>query len=139
MRIVRPDIVAWFAKQTRCEHCKRHCPNGCDPHHYWYFSQIGSGSKMDHPWNLVSLCRGWTNGHWASCHDDAHSGRILKVSLLAIVAAREGLIQPQIERVLRRLYLAPKGTRFRLPAGWREIFGDTDESSTRTRAGQTGR
>jgi hypothetical protein len=64
---------------------------------------------LDHPLNLVSLCRGFWKGKWVSCHDDAEAGRITKADLACIVSAREGMLQDELEAELWRLYRLPKG------------------------------
>lgn len=94
MQIIDNDLLFAFRLRGICEWCKRKCL--CDPHHYWYRRGMGGGSRLDHPWNLVSLCR--------SCHDDHHAGhRPLRIDLLAIVAAREGVTQDEITQELLRL------------------------------------
>jgi len=62
---------------------------------------MGGGRVLDVPINLVPLC--------ARCHVDSHAGRRpLACDLLAVVGAREGLLQHEIERRVRYLARAPK-------------------------------
>lgn len=94
MQIIDDDLLLDFRLSFRCEWCGRKGPVDC--HHYWYRRGMGGGSRLDHPWNLVAICR--------SCHDDHHAGhRPLRIDLLAIVAAREGVTQDEITQELLRL------------------------------------
>lgn len=62
---------------------------------------MGGGYRLDVRLNLVSLCR--------ACHQEHHAGhRPLYVDLLALVAAREGVQQGDVERVVTELRNAPK-------------------------------
>lgn len=86
MRIIDTDVLAAFRRKTACEWCGEPSRVGLDPHHFW-FSR--GASRLDHPWNLISLCR--------PCHNGAHAGAISRVSLLAVVAKREGKTPETIE------------------------------------------
>ena len=96
MKLIDPEVLRMFREKTTCEFCGRPCPDGCDPHHFWRKRGMGGGSRIDHPLNLISLCRGYYRGKWVSCHDDAEAGRITKYDLLALVARREGVLQDEI-------------------------------------------
>lgn len=65
MKVIRPDILRAFIVD-RCCWCDR---TGGSEGHYWWFRR--SQGRLDHPWNLISLCRGFHKGIWVSCHEDA--------------------------------------------------------------------
>ncbi len=79
-----------------CEWCKKRVRRR-EPHHI--FSR-GSG-RIDHRYNLISLCAVFSGG--SNCHHEVHQGHILRESLLAIVAQREGVSQTDIRATLLRL------------------------------------
>lgn len=81
MRIVNNAIRAEFAARVRCEHCKKPCPQGCDPAHCY---SRGAG-WVDIRCNLVALCR--------VCHGNNHANHEPYLNdLLQIAADREGVL-----------------------------------------------
>ena len=107
--IVKDKVVlARFRLPGPCEYCGRPCPNGRDPHHAVIKRGMGGGRRLDVPENLISLCRGFYQGKWVSCHDDAERGVIPKADLLAIIARRENMLQDEIEAYLWLLLRRPK-------------------------------
>ena len=72
--------------------------------HHIFCRGIGGGSRLDHRYNLISL------GPWYSCtcHADAQANRITKADLLALVSAREGVLQSDIEDEINRLRRTPR-------------------------------
>lgn len=102
MEIIDDELLDFFRESFRCEWCKKATIVDC--HHYWYRRGIGGGSRLDHPWNLVSLCR--------ADHDAHHQGNVpTRTDLLAIVAAREGVLQDDIIAELLRLRNLPREER----------------------------
>ena len=102
MRIVDPAMLGMFRLAHRCDFCGRATPHGCDPAHL--FSR-GAG-RLDVRINLMSLCRGMFEGHYASCHEDQHAGLLTQADLLAKKAAILGCQQGDIRDAvqwLRRL------------------------------------
>jgi len=84
-----------FRSATKCSWCGKPTPQGCDPAHVFHRG-MGGSLKMDHPWLLVSLCR--------ACHAQSHWGhRPTQMDLLAIAAAREGVLQDDIRELCYRL------------------------------------
>lgn len=74
------------ATTPRCQWCGTKPPT--DMHHL-YQRGLGGGSHLDIRINLLALCR--------VCHGDAHAGVIDRDSLLAVVAAREGVMRQDIK------------------------------------------
>ena len=105
-----PELLAEFRQARSCEYCNRATPGGCDPHHFWRKRGMGGGSRIDHRFNLVSLCRGFVNGEFVSCHDQAERGVILRSELLEIVAKREKKQPSEIIAELERIRNLPKGS-----------------------------
>lgn len=106
-----PKTLKRFRDVGKCSWCGRPTPDGCDPHHL-VKRGMGGGSRLDIPGNLVSLCRGYYRGQWVSCHDDAERGDITRESLLAVVAAREGVMQADILAEIKRVQALPKGSEY---------------------------
>jgi hypothetical protein len=99
MTIIDEELLDQFRRKTRCEYCKQHSRSGCDPHHY-KAKGMGGGKRLDHPWNMIALCR--------ACHSAVHDGNIPRCSLLLIIATREGAAQDAIEMELNRLIRLPR-------------------------------
>ena len=100
MIIEDPELLSLFRLPGPCEYCGRLCPWGRDPAHI-FARGLGGGSQVDIRENIVSLCR--------VCHTDSHAGnRPLRCDLLALAAAREGVLQADIERVVFDLLRLPK-------------------------------
>jgi hypothetical protein len=68
-----------------------------DAHH---ILSKGAG-RVDIPVNLLPLCRG--------CHGLTHTGEIARFDLLAVSAARHGVMQDAIEQEVYRVRRLPKG------------------------------
>ncbi len=82
-----------------CEWCKEPFLNRQAAH--VFAKAMGGANRLDVPMNLVSLC-GW-------CHVQSHAGHEpTQDDLLAVVAAREKMLQPDVERRLRLMMRAPK-------------------------------
>jgi len=98
--IVRSDkTLSLFRGPGPCAWCGRWHPRRHAAH--VLARGAGGGSRLDVPLNLVSLC--------PDCHQGHHAGRRpLRCDLLALVAAREGLLQGDVEAELFRLRRAPK-------------------------------
>lgn len=97
MRIVDEQLLEEF-RHGPCCWCGKRGPT--DAAHV-FARGMGGGSRLDVRINLCSLCR--------ACHWFSHSGhRPLRCDLLALVAAREGLQQAEIEREIFRLLREPK-------------------------------
>lgn len=109
MRIVDKHALARFAGPGCCELCGRWCEQR-DPHHWRIKRGHGGGCRMDHPWNLVAVCRGWTQTGWVSCHDDAQARRIHPATIAAIVSRRENVLQDTLEAGILALWNAAKGS-----------------------------
>lgn len=67
---------------------------------------LGGGTRIDHPWNVCSLCSGMFGCHAAHHRDE----QPLLCDLEAIVAAREGVLQGDLKRFWYACLAAPKGT-----------------------------
>jgi hypothetical protein len=89
------EALAQCRSRNKCEWCGVKTPRGCDPHHYYFRKGFGGWGRIDHAYNLIALCR--------QCHEDAHFGHITRHDFLALVAAREGVLQGEIETYLRYL------------------------------------
>lgn len=99
MKIIDEALLDCFRRKEACEWCHARTRAGLDPHHI-IAKGMGGGNRLDHPWNLVALCR--------ACHQLVHQGQILRIDLWAIVAAREGVLQEAIERELWSILRLPR-------------------------------
>ena len=106
MRIIDEKLLSRFRGPGFCDWCKKYV-RGRHPHHLWRRG-IGGAWRMDLAINLAALCYAFQGGD--NCHERAHSGEILRCDLLAIVAAREGVQQADIEREMWRLRRTTDGT-----------------------------
>lgn len=95
MRIIDESLLDIFRHKTKCHWCGLRT-DGCDPAHA--FSR-GAG-RLDIAINLIALCR--------ECHTANHAGHIMRCDLLAIIAVREGVLQPDIEAVVWWIRRQPK-------------------------------
>lgn len=93
MKIVDEKLLSLFRRGGPCEYCKRMTIRR-QPHHI-FCRGLNSARRLDVAINLIALC--------LQCHADFHNGRILRCDLLALVAAREGRLQGEIEAELYRL------------------------------------
>lgn len=97
MRIVNEKLLKEF-RVGPCCWCGR--TGRTHPHHV-FGRGMGGATRLDVRVNLVSLCFG--------CHRQTHMGRRpIRVDLLAVVAAREGLMQDEITRTILELRNAPQ-------------------------------
>jgi hypothetical protein len=108
MRVVDENLLQMFRGKPRCEWCGRTNGGQLQPHHLWCRG-MGGGGRLDVPVNLIALCA-------VPCHHDAQEGRILKADLLAVVAAREGVLQQDIIDEVNRLRRTPGTRRVDQPA-----------------------
>lgn len=99
MRIINEALLDTFRRKEACEYCKTRTQSGLDPHHY-LAKGMGSGRRIDHPWNLLAVCR--------ACHQLIHQGQIARCDLLAVIATREKTTQDAIELELHRLVRLPR-------------------------------
>jgi hypothetical protein len=88
-----------FRGRGRCEYCHRQCRNR-EPHHIRQRG-IGGWSRVDVPINLISLGSAMPGD--CNCHGRFHVGHIPRCDLLALVAAREGVLQGEIEAEMDRI------------------------------------
>jgi hypothetical protein len=97
-RGILPDneaLLDRFRHSPRCSWCGTPTPEGCQPHHL-FGRGMGGWSRMDHPWNLISLC--------LPCHMSHHDGnRPLTLDLVAVVAARESTTQSELRDFINTL------------------------------------
>jgi hypothetical protein len=100
------NLLRQFHERTKCEFCGRSGEH-MEAHHFWFFRGIGGGSRLDHRYNLIALCRGWDEyGRYWSCHEAAQGGLIPRNMLLEIVARREGVTPEAIVAELERIRAA---------------------------------
>ncbi len=93
MQVIDPKLLERFRQGGRCEWCGAWCP--CREPHHIFSKGMGGGSQLDIRINLISLDR--------KCHDAVHRGDILRIDLLAVVAAREGTTQDRIVEEIYRI------------------------------------
>ncbi len=98
MKVIDEGLLDEFRSAGRCEFCGKHFQSR-HPHHLWARG-MGGGSRLDVRINIIALC--------PPCHNATHAGIIMRPDLLAVVAAREGLLQSQIEEEIWRLRRTPK-------------------------------
>ncbi len=111
MTIHDDALLAEFRAPGLCGWCQKPCQQR-EGHHLFYRG-LGGGSTLDIRINLISL---GSTQHFHPCHGLAHAGKIDKDSLLIMVAAREGVMQPDITHViwfLRRLSKTPTDAEIR--------------------------
>ena len=102
MKIIDENLLERVRQGGQCCWCLLKTNQGLDPAHI-LTKGMGGGTRLDHPWNVVGLCR--------RCHNDHHQGhRPLPCDLLLIVAHREGMLQDEIERELYRLIRLPRAS-----------------------------
>lgn len=102
MKIENAALLAQMREPGNCEYCRKWCRRRAGHH---FFLTRGAGGS-DVTWNLISL--GDPNYWTCTCHQDIHDGRILREDVLAVVAAREGVLQSEIESFNYWLLRAPK-------------------------------
>ena len=100
MRIVDENLLERVRLGGQCCWCRRRTTQKLDPAHI-IATGMGGGRRLDHPWNVVGLCR--------ECHNQHHAGhRPLPCDLFLMVAHREGMLQEDIERELYRILQLPR-------------------------------
>ena len=100
MRIVNKALVREFVAQaTHCEWCHKKGP--VEAHHLWAKGH-GGGHRLDVLINLIALCRQDHQAH----HDGNEPTRS---DLVAVVAAREKMLQDDLVAEITRLRNLPKG------------------------------
>ncbi len=99
MRIVDEALLETFRAKQKCEWCGRKVYR-CEAAHVTG-KGMGGWRRIDLAINVLGLC--------TQCHADHHNGnRPLACDLLAVVAAREGMLQRDIEKEIYRLRRIPK-------------------------------
>lgn len=94
MIVTDEKLLKTFRMKERCEWCHKSVFR-CEPHHV-FARGMGGGGRLDVAINLIGLC--------PDCHRDHHQGRTpQKFDLLAVVAAREGRLQIDIESEIAQL------------------------------------
>ena len=97
MRLIDEEVLIEARSRERCEWCGRRGP--LDAAH---ILSKGAG-RVDLPCNIVALDR--------FCHSRSHAGDDpTTADLLAIAAAREGILQDDIRRMVWAVRRAPKGS-----------------------------
>lgn len=99
MKIVNEELLNRFRGPGVCEWCKRRV-SAREPHHV-FTKGFGGARRLDVPINLIALCATFSGG--LNCHDQFHTGQILREDLLAIVAKRERTTQQAIQEEIWRL------------------------------------
>ena len=92
MRICNDECLALFRGSMNCDWCGLY--GQCEPSHL-FARGMGDACRLDVPINLNGLCH--------TCHMKYHNGHILRISLLALIAQREGETQDIIETEIYRL------------------------------------
>lgn len=93
MKLIDKDLLARIRSESRCCWCGAHGP----VHVHHIFSK-GAG-RVDIACNLLPL-------DW-KCHGLVHNGEISRSDLLAVAAARSGIMQDEIEAEVYRVRRLP--------------------------------
>ena len=105
--IINKPLLESFRQKERCEYCglvvSTWQGSTLEPHHHPQRRGMSGGTRLDIPLNLIALCSRGPRG----CHQRFHAGEILGFDLLAIIAAREGVLQTDIEDTIRWLLMPP--------------------------------
>lgn len=105
MIVKNPALLKEFSGPGVCSWCGKSVSSR-DPHHV-VARGAGGGHRLDISINIVSLCTTFAGG--GNCHHMAHNGReITKSDLLAVIAAREGCLQDEIQVCVWLLLRLPK-------------------------------
>ncbi len=102
MRIINEKLLERMRRSPRCEWCGK---AGIRLHPHHVVSRGAGGS--DFVLNLIALCPVFTGNN---CHGLFHDGHITQKDFLAIVAAREGMLQDEVFAEIWRVINAPKST-----------------------------
>ncbi len=97
--VIDADCLNRFRGPGHCDFCKRYVDRR-EPHHL-IRKGIGGGSQYDVSYNIAALCAAFSGGE--DCHGRVHSGHILRCEIVAVVSAREGLLQGELEDKLNEL------------------------------------
>jgi hypothetical protein len=100
MKIVNAKLVQEMGGPGLCEHCL--APSFHREVHHALAKGMGGGGRMDHPFNLISLC--------GSCHDNLHDGNLSREILWAVIAEREGVSVEEVKTEVYRIRALPKGS-----------------------------
>lgn len=104
MIIANERLLEEFRTPGKCEWCGRAC-RVREPHH-WRAKGFGGGFRLDVRINLIGL--GSTLAFECQCHRMVEDGNIERFAMLAVIAARERVLQADIEAVLWLLARLPK-------------------------------
>ncbi len=88
MKVLNPDLLA-TCRTKRCAVCSK--TYGVTAHHF-HAKGMGGGSQLDIPENLLPVC--------VECHDKIHRGKIMRVEVLALIAARLGKTPEECQQVI---------------------------------------
>lgn len=101
MKVVDELLLMEFRAAGRCDWCRQWFAR-LEAHHL-FAKGMGGGGRLDVRVNLAALC--------TACHRSHHDGNEpTRNDLLAVVAAREGVLQADIEDAIAKLRRAPKGS-----------------------------
>lgn len=103
MRVKDENLLALFRGAGPCGWCNRWCRER-HPHHL-FGRGMGGAWRLDIRVNLIALGGPFD----CNCHGQVHQGHIQRCDLLAVVAAREGVQQADIEAEVYRLRRERKG------------------------------
>lgn len=104
MKIIDEDFLEQVRRRPACEFCGRRTRNGLDAHHFPIAKGMGNGSQLDHPWNLMALCR--------KCHTSHHAGnQPTRDQLYEVLECRELVTRLMIWTELNRILRLQKGDR----------------------------
>lgn len=110
MKIENPALLRLMRKAGNCQWCGRWCQRREVAH--VFAKGMGGGKTLDVRINCLSVCLGKWAGNWRGCdvHGESHV-KPADFDLLAVVAAREGELQDDIERAIRVLQNLDKACR----------------------------
>lgn len=109
--LVKDDaLLQQFREARRCEWCGR-AVSVAEPAHI-FAKGMGGGGRLDIPCNLVALGSAFD----CACHRRQHDGHEpLPHDLLALVAARYGVLQLDVENEIHRVRRLAKGSQYQCP------------------------
>ena len=104
MKVIDEAVLDHFREKTVCEACLRPLRYRAHPHHLWARG-LGGGSRIDHPWNLITL----GGNRDCNCHGRHHDGNTpTRDFLIEVVAKREGVTADQVQAEIWRLLREPR-------------------------------
>lgn len=112
MIVEDPKLLALFRLPGQCDLCAR-WSEVREPHHV-VARGFGGGTRLDIPWNLLSLCP-TIPGYYTGCHHEVHSGHITREDCRKAVIRREKLTwtPTELKEVLDHILRLPKGSVWR--------------------------